>query len=145
MITNALPKKCLVTRNTHVKWKPYYWSLISYGLGLIFSKASQTPRSRYQKCSCLEKSFVPRNTHVKYKKLITNHSKFMVKVEVFQKTFKLQSCDQSFSKEGQTPRSCDQKACYLQKSLITRNTHMKYESSITNHPKVMAKVKVLQK
>ena len=49
-----------------------------------------------------------------------------------------------FSKVGQTSRSRSQgqKLWYNVKGLVIRNTHMKYESSIFNGLKVMAKVKV---
>ena len=47
-----------------------------------------------------------------------------------------------FSKVGQTSRSRSQgqKLWYYVKGLVIRNTHMKYESSIFNGLKVMAKV-----
>ena len=53
----------------------------------------------------------------------------------------------SFSKEGQTSRSRSrgQNLWYHVKGLVTRNTHVQYESPITCGKKVMAKVKVFQK
>ena len=50
----------------------------------------------------------------------------------------------SFSKVGQTSRSRSQgqNLWYHVKGLVIRNRHMKYESSIFNGLKVMAKVKV---
>ena len=49
-----------------------------------------------------------------------------------------------FSKVGQTSRSRSrgQKLWYHVKGLVTRNTHLQYESSITFGKEVMAKVKV---
>ena len=52
----------------------------------------------------------------------------MAKVKVFQKKVKLQGQGQNL--------------WYRVKGLVTRNTHMKYESSFINGLKVMAKVKV---
>ena len=53
----------------------------------------------------------------------------------------------SFSKVGQTSRSRSQgqKLRYHMKGLVTRITHVQYESPITSGKKVMAKVKVFQK
>ena len=67
---------------------------------------------------------------MQYESLISSGLKVMAKV--------------SFSKVGQTSRSRPQgqKLWYKVKGLIIRNTHMKYESSIFNSWKVMAKVKV---
>ena len=50
----------------------------------------------------------------------------------------------SFSKVGQTSRSRSrgQKLRYHVKGLVTSNTHVQYESSISYGKKVMAKVKV---
>ena len=52
----------------------------------------------------------------------------------------------SFSKVGQTSRSRSrgQKLRYHVKGLVTRNTHVQYESPIPSGKKVMAKVKVFQ-
>ena len=52
-----------------------------------------------------------------------------------------------FSKVGQTSRSRSQgqKLWYHVKGLVTRNTHVKYQSPITSGKKVMAKVKVFEK
>ena len=52
-----------------------------------------------------------------------------------------------FSKVGQTSRSRSQgqKLWFHLKGLVTRNTHVQYESPITSGLKVMAKVKVFQK
>ena len=49
-----------------------------------------------------------------------------------------------FFKVGQTSRSRSQgqKLWYHVKDLVTRNTHVQYESLITSGKKVMAKVKV---
>ena len=49
-----------------------------------------------------------------------------------------------FSKLGQTSRSRPQgkKLWYRVKGLVTRNTHVQYESPITSGLKVMVKVKV---
>ena len=49
-----------------------------------------------------------------------------------------------FSKVGQTSRSRsqDQKLRCHVKGLVTRNTHVQYESPVTSGKKVMAKVKV---
>ena len=57
------------------------------------------------------------------------------------------SHDYSFSKVGQTSRSKSrgQKLWYHVKGLVTRNTHVQYESPITSGKEVMAKVKVVQK
>ena len=57
------------------------------------------------------------------------------------------SKDSSFLKAGQTSRSRSrgQKLWYQEKGLVTRNTHVQYESPITSGKKVMAKVKVFQK
>ena len=54
---------------------------------------------------------------------------------------------QSFSEGGQTSRSRSrgQKLWYHVKGLVTRNTHVQYESHISSSKKVMAKVKVFQK
>ena len=59
------------------------------------------------------------------------HFKVMAKVKVFLKV-------------GQTQRSRSrvQKLRYHVKCLVTRNTHMQYESPITSSKKVMTKVKV---
>ena len=53
----------------------------------------------------------------------------------------------SFFKIGQTSRSRSrgQKLWYHVKGLVTRNTHVQYESPISSGKKVMAKVKVFQK
>ena len=53
----------------------------------------------------------------------------------------------NFSKVGQTSRSRSwgQKVWHYVKGLVTRNTHMQYESPIACGKKVMAKVKVFQK
>ena len=61
--------------------------------------------------------------------------------------FKKYGKSYSFSKVGQSPRSRsqDKKLWYPWKGLVTRNTHVKYQSPITYHSKVMAKVKVFQK
>ena len=52
-----------------------------------------------------------------------------------------------FSKVGKTSRSRSQgqKLWFHLKGLVTRNTHVQYESPITSGLKVMAKVKVFQK
>ena len=42
-------------------------------------------------------------------------------------------------------RSQGQKLWYRVKNLVTRNTHVQYESPISPSKKVMAKVKVFQK
>ena len=49
-----------------------------------------------------------------------------------------------FSKVGQTSRSRSQgqKLWYQEKGLVTRKTHVQYESFISSAKKVMAKVKV---
>ena len=53
----------------------------------------------------------------------------------------------SFSKVGQTSRSRSRgkKLWYHVKGLVTRNTHVRYESPISFSKKVMTKVKVFQK
>ena len=48
-------------------------------------------------------------------------------------------------KISQTPRSQGQKYWYPQKSLVTRNTHVKYQGSSTHCSKVINKVKVFKK
>ena len=52
-----------------------------------------------------------------------------------------------FSKVGQTSRSRsqDQNLWYHVKDLVTRNTHVQFESLMSSGLKVMAKVKVFQK
>ena len=45
----------------------------------------------------------------------------------------------------QSSRSRGQKLQYRVKGLVTRNTHVQYESSISSGEEVMAKVKVFQK
>ena len=52
-----------------------------------------------------------------------------------------------FSKIGQTSwsRSQGQKLWYHVKGLVTRNTHVQYESSIPSGKKVMANITVVQK
>ena len=62
--------------------------------------------------------------------------------------FWFESYDQgySFSKVGKSSRSPDKKLKYHVKDLVTRNTHVQYEShtSVSSGLKVMAKVKVFK-
>ena len=51
----------------------------------------------------------------------------------------------SFTKIGQTSRSRGQKIWYHVKGLVTRNTHVQYESPISSGKKVITKVKVSSK
>ena len=53
----------------------------------------------------------------------------------------------NFSNVGQTPRSRSrgQKLWYHVKGLVTRNTHVQYESPIAPGKKLMTKAKVFQK
>ena len=83
------------------------------------------------------KGLVTRNTHVQYESTITSGKKVMAKVKVFLKHVKV----------GQTSRSRSQgeKIWYHVKGLVTRNTHVQYESPITSGKKVMAKVNVVYK
>ena len=62
---------------------------------------------------------------------LSSNLKVMAKVKVFQKKVKLQ---------GQ-----GHKLWYYVKGLVTRNTHVQYESPMSSYLKVMAKVKVYQK
>ena len=46
---------------------------------------------------------------------------------------------------GQTRKSQGETQWYPRKGLITRNTHVKYQSSSTHYSKVISKVKVLER
>ena len=78
-----------------------------------------------------------RNIHVQYESPITSglNVTCMAMVKVFQKKFK---------REGQGHKVKKKIGNHV-KGLVTRNTHMQYESPITSGLKVMAKVKVFQK
>ena len=65
--------------------------------------------------------------HAKYE--VSNGSKVMVKIKVFIYVGQ-RSLGQNFGRD--------------RKTLVTRNIHVKYESSTSNGSKVMAKVKVLK-
>ena len=66
--------------------------------------------------------------------------------KIYHLSFKSYGQCLSFWKVGQTSRSRSggQKCWYQKKGLVIRNTHVKYESPITCHSKVMANVKFLK-
>ena len=81
-----------------------------------------------------QKGLTTRNTRVKYESSITYHPKVMPIAKVFVKKRDL---------DYLILTSTDALTLVPQKGLTTRNTHVKYERSITHHSKVMANVKVL--
>ena len=86
-------------------------------------------RSQGQNIWYWRKEPVTRNTHVKYESPISNGSKGVVKVKVFNNV-------------GQRSRSRSQgqKVWYWWKGLVTRNTHVKYEIPFSYGSKVMIKL-----
>ena len=80
------------------------------------------------------KGFATNNKYVKYESPSTYYSKVMAKVKVWNFCVKV----------GQTPRSRSKGQIwwYPKKGLVTRNTHVKYESHSSTKSKVMGKVNV---
>ena len=103
-------------------WKPYLFWFESYGQGSSFSKVGQTSRSRSHRSKFME--WCERSCHKEYTCEIWKPclSRFI-------------SYDQgkSFLKVGQTSksRSLGLKFWYDVKDLVTRNTYVKYESTIS--------------
>ena len=114
-------------KNTCAIWKPYLFWIESYGQG-------QTSRSRSQ----------GQNYGTMWKVLsqgihVCNIKALSLLVRKLRPRFK-------FFKVGQTSksRSRGQKLWFHVKGLVTRNTHVKYESCISQGMKAMAKVEVLE-
>ena len=80
------------------------------------------------------KGLVTRNTHVKYDSPMWCISKVVAQVKFF--------CGQVKSKSNLEVKVTRSKYWYRWKGLITRNTHVIYESPVSCHSKVIAQVKV---
>ena len=110
----------------------YHFWFETYGLGYFFSKLGRTSKSRSR-----GKMIVPceRSCQKEYAFKIWKLYHFL---------FESKGQGYSFSKVGQTSRfrSKGKKLWYHLKGLVTKNTHMQYESSIAFGLKYIAKVKV---
>ena len=125
-----------VTRNTHVQ----YESPIFAGLKVITKVKFFKSRSNFKVNVTRSKLIVPRERccHKEYTCAIWKPHLFW---------FESYGQGWSFSKVGQTSRSRSQgkKLWYHVKGVITRNTHVQYESHITSGLKVWPRLKFFLK